>query len=60
LVIQGKEGRQKRYWGNENANKTPFLRKNANLCLETQTPDTKKPAIKAGFFFTCIPRQKTT
>jgi hypothetical protein len=25
-----------------------------------QIPDTKKPAIKAGFFLTCISRQKTT
>jgi hypothetical protein len=28
--------------------------------VEIQAPDTKKPAIEAGFFFTCIPRQKKT
>jgi len=30
------------------------------LAASTLTAPTKKPAIKAGFFFTCIPRQKTT
>jgi len=30
------------------------------FALKYKYPDTKKPALKAGFFFTCIPRQKTT
>jgi hypothetical protein len=30
------------------------------FAVKYKYPDTKKPALKAGFFFTCIPRQKTT
>jgi hypothetical protein len=50
------------YRDKKNVNKTRFLRKNANFqSLEKliQIPDTKKPAIKAGFFCLYIPRQTT-